>query len=226
MYYQDEDDELLPLYRVASFNYEWRRVEPAITINGRKITRYKAPVVREYVDMRTGEIIPAKDLRNNPEVWPTVHFSENALRREAVLASLHPQVRDLALFILAFRNYRRGVTPGVSKLVEWYALLHGKRPSNVRRNVKTLEEAGVLDGDSLLGPLFQYSGKKANSKMHRGEDGVAALKYLEMSLCHYAGPLPRPSLSNDQPQTSASTACFHSTACSNDPCFDTVVIAS
>jgi hypothetical protein len=138
--------------------------------------------VTEYVDMRTGEILPAEDLKDSPDVWPSFHFSENVLKREAILGQLHPSVREFARFILSFRNYRRGVTPGAEKLVEWYSRLYGKRPANVRRNLKTLEAAGLLAGESLLGPLFQYSGKKAKARAHLGEDAMASLKYLELSL--------------------------------------------
>ncbi|TCS38373.1 hypothetical protein EDC30_102110 [Paucimonas lemoignei] len=180
MYYQEQDET--PVYRVASVAYERRRVDPPITINGKEVSRYPSPVVTEYVDMRTGEVIPAKTLRNNPEVWPVVYLSENALRRQAVLNTLREEVRHFALFVLSFRNHRRGVTPGMDKLVVWYARLNEQRPANVRRNVKTLEKTGILAGSSLLGPLFQFSGRHTKAREHLGEDGAASAKYLVMSL--------------------------------------------
>jgi plasmid stabilization system protein ParE len=179
MYYQDGNPELV--FRPISTSLEWRTVCPPITINGQKVTRYKAPVITEYVDLQTGEIVPASHLKNNPAVWPTLHLGESVLRRQAVLDSLRSEVRSLASFILLFRNHRRGVTPDVDTLVEWYARLHNKRAANVRRNVKTLEKAGVLAGASLLSPLFQFSGKKAKAADHLGEDVAARGKYFKLS---------------------------------------------
>lgn len=176
IYYQDHDPD--PRYRPATVAFEWRQFNPPLFINGKKHWRYTLPIITEYVDMTTGEILTAKDIRNQPEAWPEVRLSENTLRRQAVLNSLRKESRSLALFILAFRNNRRGITPGVDKLVEWYARLHGQRPSNVRRSIRSLEEAGILAGASLLCPLFQFSGKRMRSIEHLGEDSLASIKYL------------------------------------------------
>jgi hypothetical protein len=180
MYYQGHEPDLP--FRPVTIAFEWRQFDPPITVNGKKERRYQSPVVTEYVDVTTGEIIPAKDMKGRPGACPVVRFSENTLRRQAVLDSLREELRSLALFILAFRNNRRGVTPEVHKLVEWYAHLHGQRASNVRRNVKSLEKAGILAGSSLLCPLFQFSGKRLKSREHQGEDVAASTKYLMMHL--------------------------------------------
>lgn len=133
-------------------------------LNGIGITRYKAPRIAEYVDMESGEIIAADALKDHPEFTgnlelpPEFHFSEAVLQRAFILDSLRKEVRGFASFVLAFRNQRRGVTPGVDTLVRWYAQIAGKQASHVQRYVKRLEVAGILAGSSLLAPLFQVAG--------------------------------------------------------------------
>lgn len=138
--------------------------------------------------MTTGEIIPTENLRNDPElwplVWPTMHFSERCLQRQFILNSLRKEVREFALFVLAFTNQRRGVTPWIEQLVKWYAQLHGKRSSDVRRYVAQLEGSGIISESSLLGYLFQYSGKNTTAKSHLSEDAEASLTFLQMTLTH------------------------------------------
>ncbi|MEB0114773.1 hypothetical protein QN397_26210, partial [Variovorax sp. RTB1] len=76
---------------------------------------------------------------------------------------------------LRFANKRRGITPGAEELCNWYAGLHGKRPGNVRRYIKTLMDAKVLHSTHLLGRLFQRTGGTALD--HLSEDEQAAALY-------------------------------------------------
>lgn len=143
---------------------------------------YDSPVVTHYIDPATGEIFEAKALRNDPEHWPAFPFGENVLLRQAILSSLRKEVRSFALFVLAFRNNRRGVTPSVGDLVKMYAVLHDQQAHNVRRYVKRLEEVGIIVGSSLLGPLFQFAGRKLKAREHIGEDAAASVRYLVMRM--------------------------------------------
>lgn len=152
---------------------KFREIDQPIMLKCKKVTSYQAPVITEYVDTHTGEILEAKALRDNKELWPAFDFSERCLQRECILNNLRPEVREFALFVLRFKNQRRGVTPGFGQLVKWYAELTGKRADNVRRFIKPLEEAGIVAGDSLLGPLFQIAGKSVAAWEHLCEDSNA-----------------------------------------------------
>lgn len=171
-----EEQQLLP-YTIVM---EWRRLPKAIRLNNKLVLRYKAPCITEYLDVETGEIIHASILRNDPRVPSQIHLGEILLLRQALLDSLRREVRQFALFVLCFRNNRRGITPGIETLVEWYARLHGKRPSNVRRYVAVLEDKGLLAGSSLLSRLFQRTGNRALANEHLGEDVEARRKYFAL----------------------------------------------
>ncbi|KWR90378.1 hypothetical protein RM96_10170 [Cupriavidus sp. IDO] len=131
----------------------------------------KVRSVAEYLDTETGEIIPASAI-----ALPTLDLRTKQAEKDAVLVSLQPEVRKLAYFVLGYANKRRGITPGIKTLCQWYADLHGKRTDNVRRHIPKLEAAGILAGESLLGPLWQRTGGTARS--HLGEDSAAAARYM------------------------------------------------
>jgi hypothetical protein len=171
----DVRDSLLLPYTTS---LKWRRLPTAITIHGSQVTRYQAPYVTEYIDLSTGEIMQAADLRNDPRVPPQIHLGEIMLQRQALMNSFRNEVREFAYFVLQFRNNRRGITPTVDTLSKWYAWIHEKRVSNVRRYVNTLEKAGLLAGSSLLSPLFQRTGKNKTTRDHLGEDFAASAKFM------------------------------------------------
>jgi hypothetical protein len=127
--------------------------------------------VREYVDVETGEILPATE-------FPTLTLGPKLEQRSAVLSKLRPEVRAFASFVLKFSNKRRGITPGIDTLCQWYADLHGKRGCDVRRYIKPLLETKVLMHGSLLGPLFQRTGGRTRD--HLGEHENASAIYLRM----------------------------------------------
>lgn len=158
----------------------WRKLPKPTRIKDMLVSRYKAPSITEYLDLSTGEIIPASRLKNDPRVPPQMYFGEIQLLRQSLMNSLRPEVREFALFVLRFRNNRRGITPEIGTLVEWYARLHNKRPSNVRRYVDVLEKAGFLAGSSLLSRLFQHTGKHAVASDYLGEDVVARRIYFSL----------------------------------------------
>ena len=184
-----------PRYRPYTVTNELKKLSTPIRINGEQIVRYKAPCITEYVDMETGEIIAAAALKDNPkvlptDVWPTVRSSERMLQREFILGSLREEVREFAEFVLQFRNQRRGVTPGVDQLVKWYAILTDKQACHVRRYVKPLEEAGVIAGSAVLGPLFQIAGKGTTASAHLSEDFHASLNFMLALINRHAASRP------------------------------------
>ncbi|MGE5648896.1 MAG: hypothetical protein ACM34A_01755 [Bacillota bacterium] len=191
-----------PRYRPYTITHQMRKLSPPVRINGKKAIRYPAPVITQYVDMVTGEIIDATALKNDPEFWSTVYFSERVLQRRFILAGLRKEVREFALFILAFRNQRRGVTPGVDGLVKWYAELTGKQACHVRRYLQPIEDAGVLVGSSLLGPLFQIAGSSTTASAHLGEDfrasGDFMLMLIKMQIEATLREAPQPRLTQER----------------------------
>lgn len=171
-----------PKYRPYTVICQMRNVKELMLIQGGAVKRYLAPVITEYVDMETGEIIPAENLRNNPELWPEMRTSERLYQRAYFLKSLREEVRKFAQFTLKFRNQRRGVTPGIETLIKWYAFLYGKRPCDVRRYLRVLIEKEFLVHEGLLNPLFQRAGKKAVARDHQSEEFVAGGTFLLMCM--------------------------------------------
>ncbi|WP_427313044.1 hypothetical protein [Cupriavidus sp. H39] len=127
----------------------------------------------DYVDMATGEVIPAAEAS-----IPLLDLRTKLAEKEAALNSLRPEVRAFAYFVLCFANKRRGITPGIYTLCHWYADITGKRADNVRRYVPKLEQAGILAGENLLGKLWQRTAGKPSECM--GEEAIAACRYQQI----------------------------------------------
>ncbi|KAI3590239.1 hypothetical protein D9X30_4847 [Cupriavidus sp. U2] len=127
--------------------------------------------VTEYIDMMTGEIIPADTVQ-----IPVLDLRGKQAQKDMVLGKLRPEVRAFAYFVLGYANKRRGITPGINTLCHWYADLTGKRADNIRRCIPKLEAAGVLANENLLGPLFQRTGGSARA--HLGEEAAANARYM------------------------------------------------
>ena len=153
-----------------------RKLETPIVVDGKIVPRLPQYEVIEYVDFTTGQIIPA-DVAYSLGVRQGVDVSMLMLQREYVLESLRPEVKDFAMFLLKFRNNRRGITPDADEICKMYAKLHGVRASNVRRYIPKLKEAGVLESKYMLSPLFQRSGKRLTAKDHLAEDFHAELVF-------------------------------------------------
>ncbi|MCP3712997.1 hypothetical protein M3I54_39950 [Paraburkholderia sp. CNPSo 3274] len=147
----------------------WRNVVPPVAIAGKLSSRYQSVEVTEYLNLETGEIVRAADAEEH-SIRIAGAVGQRVLQRDAALSSLKPESRDFARFCLRFRNKRRGVTPGFRELCRWYSELTGKRADNVRRCLPSLERAGIIAGESLLGPLFQFAGKSTHAHEHIGED--------------------------------------------------------
>ncbi|MDH6592617.1 hypothetical protein M2165_002506 [Variovorax sp. TBS-050B] len=140
------------------------------------VSKTKAGTIRsicEYVDLATGEIIPADELDVR-----TLNLSTILPARAKALNSLRPEVRRFAAFVLKFANRRRDITPGIDTLCRWYADLNNKRSSDVRRYIPALKQAGILAGDTLLGRPFQRTATTSTEVM--GEEVDASTKYLLM----------------------------------------------
>lgn len=151
---------------------KFRVLDCPCDIGGKRVSRYLAPFITEYVDLLTGEILsPAQAKKSG--AWPEIRLGERVLQRQAALATLRPEVRHFALFVLKFRNRRRGITPEIDTLAAWYAAYLNKRIDNIKRYIPRLYEAGILAGRSVLHALFQLAGKDTVATDHLHEDGRA-----------------------------------------------------
>lgn len=116
-----------------------------------------------YINMKTGELIPAEQLN-----IPCLDLRAKLPAKARVLEALRPEVREFAHFVLRFANHRRGITPSIGTLCHWYAEMHSRRSQDIRRYISVLTKSGVLAGETLLAPLFQRTG--GTRKDHLGEE--------------------------------------------------------
>lgn len=165
-----------PTWAAYGVRPKWRTLTPPVVIAGRLSSRYQSVEVTEYVNLDSGEIVLAADAEKYG-IRITGAVGQRVLQRDAALSSLKPEARDFARFCLRFRNRRRGVTPGFRELCRRYSELTGKRVDNVRRYLPSLKRAGIMAGESLLGPLFQFAGTSIKAHEHTGEDGRAELVF-------------------------------------------------
>lgn len=99
--------------------------------------------VVEYVDMETGEIVSSKDAHTKYGVTEI----RSGLRkvREKKMLSLTKSQRDFANFILKFRNKSCGFLVPFDKICKWYSIYSNTRLDSVKRQVKSLIDAGILE---------------------------------------------------------------------------------
>ena len=155
-----------------------RRPKYPVLIDGAVQGSYETFEITEYVDSGTGEIYQADAVPRRAVKRP-IRYAEMGLQRQAVMHGLRPEVRRFAQFVLSFRDQRGGITPGMSKLVEWYADLEGRRVPDVRRYVARLEEAGICEGDCMC-PLFQWFEDKEKRSHYLGAGPIAIVRFFFM----------------------------------------------
>lgn len=119
--------------------------------------------VLEYVDRTTGEIVKAED-SGIREVYPNYMQQRNAR-----LNSLNKSTRELAVFILAFRNTARGFLVSVERIIDWYAMMTNKRKDNIQRSIDVLVKAGILDSDMMLNEIFMINNPNRTLAETKGE---------------------------------------------------------
>lgn len=171
--------ELFFPYRIYSTMPRRRQLETPMLIEGRVVHSYTALVVKEYIDLHTGEIIPADKVKNDARAPIFIHSSELALRKEYAIGKIRKDLRPFVRFVLKFRNARRGVTPSIGQLCTWYAELTDRSPASIRRNIQRLDELGILNGDVLY-PLFQIAGTGKSRMSFLGERESASMKMMHL----------------------------------------------
>lgn len=153
-----------------------KRLSTPIIRNGKVISRYDKLEV-EFVDTDTGEIFSAVKARSMG--YPSVDYGLFVLQREYLLSTLKTRQREFALFVLHFRNNRRGITPGLEELIKWYSLYKDIHTSNIYKYLPALYKAGVLEkgNNTLLGPMFQKHGEGLTAKDFLSEWFEADVKF-------------------------------------------------
>ena len=140
-----------------------------------RFVRYK---VKEYVNLKTGEIISftfAKQIG-------VTEFDYEPLTQEKneILDSFRKEVKDFALFVLVFRNKRRGLSPNIEQVVEYYSKYSGMRKNNIKARLLPSIMQKILYSDTLMMPPFQINDRKATAKEHLQEDFIAENKFFDL----------------------------------------------
>lgn len=159
-----------------------KRLNSVLIKNGRTYRKIYYPSIREYVDLNTGEIFCASIVHR--QFGAPLDYSLRILQRQAVLDSLRSEVREFAIYVLQFRNKRRGLTPDINTLCTWYGEHKGIRSDNVKRYLKKMNE--ILVDDSLLTPLFEMTDGQMSARDFIGESTKARVirMLLLLSLIH------------------------------------------
>lgn len=123
--------------------------------------------VTEYVDVTTGEILPAELVQ---KMGVRVIRPDASLRRVKKLDSLRKEPREFADFILQFRDRLCGFLAPLDTLIGWYAQITGKQASHVRRYFRPLILAGVFDTASKLNEDFMIHNPFAGKKEAKGAE--------------------------------------------------------
>lgn len=143
-----------------------------------KTYRFTRQKVTEYLDPETGEIIALKQFKQLGGI--DYNYGVFAQERNEILDTLREEVKDFACFLLKFRNKRRGISPSLEKILEYYSRFSSKRINNIRNRLLPKLYGKVLSNDNLLMPPFQFSGKNEKAYSHIAEEFVAENTFLHL----------------------------------------------
>lgn len=134
--------------------------------------------VTEYIDMSTGEIIsPALAKRLGVVEY---NFGIFVKERNEILNSFRKEVFDFAQFILLFRNKRRGISPNIKQVIEYYSKYSSKRIDNIKNRLLPQVMNKIIASDTLLMPPFQLTSRTMTAQEHLQEDFVAENVFLSL----------------------------------------------
>ena len=134
--------------------------------------------VVEYIDMSTGEIVQPKLAKQLGLV--EYNYGIFVKERNEILNSLRKEAREFAVFILLFRNKRRGLSPNIQQVSEYYSKYSGKRVNNIRTRLLPQIMQRVVASDTLMMPPFQLSGKGVTAHEHLQEDFIAENTFFSL----------------------------------------------
>lgn len=133
-----------------------------LTVRGSK----RKPLVTEYIDLATGEIIDAGTAQR---LGVRSIRPDAMMRRIKKLDSLRKEPREFADFLLKFRDSRCKFLVPVDTIVDWYSKLTGKETHNIRRYFPTLIKAEILDSDLMLNEDFMINNPTAGKGAAKGD---------------------------------------------------------
>lgn len=147
-----------------------------------QVQRYKSKILNktftftrqevvEYLDIKTGEIISKATARRLGVV--EYNYGIFVKERNEILDSFRKEVKDFAMFVLMFRNKRRGISPNIDQIVEYYSKYTGKRSSNIKSRLLPQIMHRVVASPTLLMPPFQIGDKGTPAYEHLKEDFIA-----------------------------------------------------
>jgi len=144
----------------------------------KKSFRFVRHKVLEYVNLKTGEIIPF----NFAKQIGITEFDYEPLTQERneILDSLRKEVKEFALFVLLFRNKRRGISPNIEQVIEYYSKFSGMRKNNIKSRLLPLILNKVLFSSTLMMPPFQINDKNITAREHLQEDFIAESRFFEL----------------------------------------------
>jgi DNA-binding transcriptional ArsR family regulator len=155
---------------VYSVKEQSKKINTRLSKNKTVKTIWKYLKATEYIDLKTGEILSEKEAQKLGVT--ELDYGLYVETRKQILAKLRKEVRQLATFVLKFRNKRRGITPDLSTVMKYYSELNNKRYDNVTRHREDLYSSIMVD-DYLCRPEFQFTGKQVTTKEHTCESSHA-----------------------------------------------------
>lgn len=133
-----------------------------LTVRGSR----RKPLVTEYVDLATGEIINAESAQR---LGVRSIRPDAMMRRMKKLDSLRKEPREFANFLLKFRDGRCKFLMPIDNIVNWYSKLTGKELHHVRRYFPALIKAEILDTDQVLNEDFMIHNPSAGKGAAKGD---------------------------------------------------------
>jgi len=144
----------------------------------KKSFRFVRHKVIEYVNLKTGEIIPFSFAKQ----MGVSEFDYEPLTQERneILDSLRKEVKEFAMFVLMFRNKRRGLSPNIEQVMDYYSKFSGMRKNNIKSRLLPAIMNTVLFSSTLMMPPFQINDKKSTAREHLQEDFIAEHRFFEL----------------------------------------------
>lgn len=144
----------------------------------KKVFLFTRQKVIEYIDYRTGEIVSAEQAKHLGVT--EYNYEPISLERTSILDTFRKEVKEFALFVLVFRNRRRGISPSIQQVLEYYSKYTGKRLNNIKSRLLPELYGKIIASDTLMMPPFQINDKIATAAEHLQEDFVAENKFFRL----------------------------------------------
>lgn len=119
--------------------------------------------ILEYLDFTTGEIFTSK------QVKVSSYDNKFMQQRYKVMSSLTKEQRELALFLLDFRNNACGFLVPVSDILGMYRTYSGQRLDHIKKKFEILITKGVLQDHYTPSQIFMINNKRRDTSSAKGD---------------------------------------------------------